>query len=131
MSNQSRQYGAPVDPKRPKNKRGSSEGSVLYGQTVRDNSEPKTKKEDPSPTTRVVNLFHKNADTDARPESAHHTLGPGNAQASPGDHTHDGGNSKKILDGYALQGSKSNFATVAPSLIAALKRLGMKDETTP
>jgi hypothetical protein len=43
-----------------------------------------------------VNLFHLNSDRDAGPTSQHHTLGLGPSQASPGNHTHDGRNSKRI-----------------------------------
>jgi hypothetical protein len=43
-----------------------------------------------------VNLFHLNSDRDAGPTAQHHTLGLGPSQASPGNHTHDGRNSKRI-----------------------------------
>jgi hypothetical protein len=43
-----------------------------------------------------VNLFHLNSDRDAGPTSQHHTLGLGPSQASPGNHIHDGRNSKRI-----------------------------------
>ena len=43
-----------------------------------------------------VNLFHLNSDRDAGPTSQHHTLGLGPSQASPGNHNHDGRNSKRI-----------------------------------
>lgn len=39
---------------------------------------------------------HTRADTDLSPRSLHHTLGTKHNQASPGDHYHDGTNSKKI-----------------------------------
>ncbi len=39
---------------------------------------------------------HIRADTDISPRSLHHTLGTKHNQASPGDHNHDGANSKKI-----------------------------------
>lgn len=125
----SRQYGAPRDPSRgPEGSRGG--GASLYGQQSRDSAEPKTKAEDPSPSAPVVEKFHKNADTDVRRESIHHTLGPGQAQASPGDHTHDGGTARKLLDGYILTGSKANPTTMWPSIIQCLVRLGADDNTT-
>ena len=37
-----------------------------------------------------------NSDRDAGPTAQHHTLGLGPSQASPGNHTHDGRNSKRI-----------------------------------
>jgi hypothetical protein len=43
-----------------------------------------------------VNLFHLNSDRDAGPTAQHHTLGLGPSQASPGNHNHDGRNSKRI-----------------------------------
>lgn len=121
---QSRQYGAAPLPIRA-----SSGGSTPYGQ--QGINEPKTKKEDPSPSTVVVLRFHKNADTDVRPESIHHTLGPQGSQASPGDHSHDAGTSKKLLKGYNLTGSKTTPSTMWPSIIICLVRLGATDNTTP
>lgn len=130
-----RQYGAPVDPR--ENSRGGrgrsaagGESSQSYGQQNRSAAEPPTKKEDPSPTGRIVEAFHKNADTDTRRESIHHTLGPQASQASPGDHTHDGGSSKALLEGFILTGNKSNPITMWPSILNALKELGAKDQTT-
>lgn len=46
-----------------------------------------------------VNIFHLNSDKDAGPGALHHTLGLGPTQASPGNHTHDGRNSKRIKGG--------------------------------
>ena len=37
-----------------------------------------------------------NSDRDAGPTAQHHTLGLGPSQASPGNHTHDGRNSKRL-----------------------------------
>jgi hypothetical protein len=53
--------------------------------------------ENPKPPAQAVEDFHTNSDSDARAESQHHTLGPSPSQASPGDHTHDGGDSALIL----------------------------------
>jgi phage terminase large subunit-like protein len=39
-------------------------------------------------TSLEVEEFHVNDDVDVRPESHHHTTGPGPAQAAPGDHNH-------------------------------------------
>lgn len=39
---------------------------------------------------------HSRSDVDLSPRSLHHTLGIKHNQASPGDHNHDGYNSKKI-----------------------------------
>jgi hypothetical protein len=71
---------------------------------------------------------HTNADTDGSQTSLHHTLGQGHNQSSPGDHIHDGKNSKRI-------GAKKNpaFPTTAgaaysqaqmQTVIDALRTLG-------
>ena len=44
----------------------------------------------------TVNAFHINSDVDKSALSQHHTLGLLSTQASPGDHNHDGKNSKRI-----------------------------------
>jgi hypothetical protein len=77
-----------------------------------------------------VEMFHRNADTDVRAESLHHTLGPSNTQASPGGHNHDGGDSSLILEGMTISGSQSG-GTAWASIIACLVRLGAKDTSTP
>lgn len=43
-----------------------------------------------------VNDFHSNSDVDKSTLAQHHTLGPQPNQASPGDHNHDGRNSRKL-----------------------------------
>jgi hypothetical protein len=43
-----------------------------------------------------VNAFHLNSDRDSSATALHHTLGLNPGQASPGNHTHDGKNSKRI-----------------------------------
>jgi hypothetical protein len=43
-----------------------------------------------------VNEFHANSDVDKSTISQHHTLGIQPNQASPGDHNHDGRNSRRI-----------------------------------
>jgi hypothetical protein len=77
----------------------------------------------------TVNKFHEKADTDSSQEALHHTLGPKHDQSSPGDHTHNGKNSRKILAGTTLTGSKGGNAAVA-SIVAALVKLGATDTTT-
>lgn len=86
-------------------------------------------KDNPRPDAAAVEDFHTNADTDIRRESLHHTLGPGEAQAAPGSHSHDGGDSALLLSGMTLSGSRGgNVALI--SVIAALVRLGATDNTT-
>lgn len=50
-------------------------------------------------TSEQVNIFHLNSDKDAGAGALHHTLGLGPTQASPGNHNHDGRNSKRIRGG--------------------------------
>lgn len=91
---------------------------------------PEVKKPDPYPSAQDVLNAHKNSDVDNSETSQHHTLGPESYQASPGDHTHDGGNSPLLLSGYTLNGVKANPGTVLPSIIQCLARLGATDATT-
>src|SRR4030095_3962840 len=44
-------------------------------------------------SAKQVTQLHKSADTDGSTKAIHHTLGPASNQASPGNHTHDGGQS--------------------------------------
>lgn len=44
-----------------------------------------------------VTDFHKYSDIDGTSISQHHTLGPGANQASPGNHSHDGGASQALV----------------------------------
>lgn len=76
-----------------------------------------------------VEKFHQNSDVDVREKSQHHTLGPSPTQAAAGNHRHDGGDSPLLLEGVTLSGSRDgNVAMV--SIIAALVKLGAKDNTT-
>lgn len=52
-------------------------------------------------TPSAVADIHRLADTDASQTAAHHTLGIAPTQATQGDHTHDGRNSKVLTD-YAV-----------------------------
>lgn len=47
-------------------------------------------------TSDEVNTLHLNSDKDAGPGALHHTLGQNPSQAAPGNHTHNGRNSKRI-----------------------------------
>lgn len=50
-------------------------------------------------TSEQVNILHLNSDKDAGAGALHHTLGLGPTQASPGNHDHDGRNSKRLKAG--------------------------------
>ena len=81
------------------------------------------------PASEEVESFHTNADTDARKESVHHTLGVSENQAASGNHNHRGGDSVLLLSGITLTGSRAgNIALL--SVIQALVALGATDSTT-
>lgn len=77
---------------------------------------------------KTVNEFHKKDDVDSSWDSHHHTLGTKHDQASPGDHTHNGENSKRLLQGTTITGSRASGAALV-SVIDALEKLGATDNT--
>lgn len=77
-----------------------------------------------------VEKLHRNADTDVRRESVHHTLGPRPSQAAAGDHKHDGSDSALLLGGVTITGSRASSTAILPSIIAALVKLGATDSST-
>ena len=76
-----------------------------------------------------VDDFHEQSDLNTRSEAQHHTLGPSQNQAAPGNHTHDGGTSVPLWDGNTLSGSRGGNMALA-SVIAALVQKGAIDATT-
>lgn len=83
-----------------------------------------------SPLPQVVTAFHKRADTDGSQFAAHHTLGIQHNQASPGDHKHDGQNSKLIMDGVVITGSRGGNVALTNLILALASALGFTDSTT-
>lgn len=82
------------------------------------------------PSARDVEDFHTNADTNVRPESIHHTLGPSPSQSSPGDHNHkNDGKSVPLMEGETITGAKGGNTALA-SVIAVLVKYGAIDSTT-
>lgn len=84
------------------------------------------------PSSKEVEEFHRNADTDGSSKSVHHTLGSGQSQAAPGNHTHTGGDSvtlDRLLDGVTISGSKRG-GSVQAKIIAALVGLGATDTSS-
>lgn len=77
---------------------------------------------------KAVNEFHKKDDVDSSWDAHHHTIGTKHDQVSPGDHTHNGTNSLRILKGTSITGSRSGGAALV-SVIAALVKLGATDST--
>lgn len=81
-----------------------------------------------TPSSATVGKFHTNSDVDSTTTSQHHTLGLGHNQSAPGDHTHNGKNSKRI--GKGLDASFPTTAGAAytqaqmQAVIDALRDLG-------
>lgn len=90
---------------------------------------PAIDKSDPNADSKIVNKFHEKDDVDSSQTAHHHTLGVRHDQASSGDHTHNGKNSRKILAGTTINGSRSGGAALV-SVIDALEKLGATDATT-
>lgn len=85
---------------------------------------------DKIPPAHDVEEFHRNADTDKRPEAIHHRLGKGPNQASPGNHNHDGRDSTALLGGFTITGSRSTqTASVISQILVALEEIGLSDGT--
>ncbi len=82
----------------------------------------------PVPTSQEVTKAHTNADTNASTSALHHTLGQGHNESSPGDHTHNGKNSKKIGKGldaaFPTTAAGAYSAAQIQSIINALRNLG-------
>jgi hypothetical protein len=83
----------------------------------------------PKPDSQVVDDFHTNSDLDMRQESQHHTLGAGQNQAAPGNHTHRGGDSELLLTGLTITGSRGGNAALL-SVINILVELGATNSST-
>lgn len=92
----------------------------------------KEEKSNLTPDPRSVNLFHARSDVDSSPSAQHHTLGISHNQASPGDHIHDGRNSKLIGEGLSLtiSGSRGGNAAVASIITMLQKVIDFTDNTT-
>lgn len=76
-----------------------------------------------------VEKLHDQSDSDTRSESQHHTLGSGQNQAAPGNHTHDGSNSTFLWAGVTITGARGGNQALA-SVISALVQKGAVDSTT-
>ena len=76
-----------------------------------------------------VDDFHEQSDLNTRSEAQHHTLGPSQNQAAPGNHTHDGGTSVPLWEGNTITGSRGGNMALS-SVIAILVQKGAVDATT-
>lgn len=56
----------------------------------------------------LINSMHETSDVDVSTLSFHHTLGAKPNQASPGNHTHDGGSSKSLFKTFSGNGVTSS-----------------------
>lgn len=81
------------------------------------------------PPYQAVQQFHTNADANADTNALHHTLGSQAAQASPGDHTHDGGLSNPLFQGKTISGVRGSSA-YNQSIEALLVALGAGNTAT-
>ncbi len=75
-----------------------------------------------------VNQIHDESDLDTRGEAQHHTLGSNQSQASPGNHSHDGGTSPFLWEGATITGSRGGNMALA-SVISILVQKGAVDST--
>ena len=82
----------------------------------------------PIPSSRESELQHTNSDIDSSKTAQHHTLGLDPNQASPGSHTHNGSNSKRIGAGLNLSFPTTANASYSQAqmqaVIDALRNLG-------
>lgn len=76
-----------------------------------------------------VDDFHEQSDLNTRSEAQHHTLGPSQNQAAPGNHNHDGGTSIPLWEGNTITGSRGGNMALA-SVISILVQKGAVDSTT-
>lgn len=85
----------------------------------------------PGLNPREVNEIHKLSDKDVSREAQHHSLGINPYQASPGDHDHDGRNSKLLATSApeVVTGSRGGNAALA-SLLTALANKGIITDST-
>jgi hypothetical protein len=88
------------------------------------------KKPQDAPDPTAVNLFHSRSDVDSSATAQHHTLGVKHDQASPGDHKHDGRNSKQLMDNITITGSTGGNVALQNLLIALSDALGFINNTT-
>lgn len=74
------------------------------------------------PSSTEVQKAHSNSDVDASTTAQHHTLGIAHNQAAPGDHNHNGKNSKKLGKGL-----DPAFPTVAAGAYSAVQMQAVID----
>jgi len=80
---------------------------------------------------RTVLAFHRQSDSDSRPEAQHHTLGKGRNQACEGGHVHDGTTSNVLLSSTISGSRTNNMNDIMNQLLNELTKLGIINATTP
>jgi hypothetical protein len=90
----------------------------------------KKPKERESLPPKDVNAVHARSDVDTGWQAQHHSLGVKHNQAAAGDHKHDGQNSKKLMEGISVTGSRSSGAALADLLTKLSTSLGFTNNTT-
>lgn len=90
----------------------------------------KSPKQKNSPAPQEVNRFHDRSDVDSHWQAQHHTLGVKHDQAAPGDHKHNGENSKLLMEGISISGAKGGNVALTNLITALADALGFTDNTT-
>jgi hypothetical protein len=82
------------------------------------------------PSTKFLDFLHLKASV-TRPEDIHHSIGTGGNEAAPGNHTHDGKNSKLLFDpvittltDLPAAPTSAQIQTTVNNINAALRLLG-------
>ena len=74
------------------------------------------------PSEAVADWLHGRAST-TRPEDIHHRIGFGSTEASPGNHQHNGKDSKMILDGANVTLSDITAAATGAQIATAVNAI--------
>jgi hypothetical protein len=85
-----------------------------------------------NPSPQEVVAFHQRSDSDSAPTAQHHTLGTKRNQASPGDHIHNGINSRNLGtgQGFVLTGAKGGNVALANLITMLSEWIEFTDATT-
>lgn len=85
-----------------------------------------------NPAPEEVRAFHTRSDSDSAVTAQHHTLGTKRTQASPGDHIHNGINSRLVGsgEGTVLTGAKGGNVALANLIAMLANYIDFTDATT-
>lgn len=90
----------------------------------------KSTKQKTTPSPSDVNALHARSDVDSGWQAQHHSLGIKHNQAAAGDHKHNGQDSRKIMEGITITGSKGGNVALADLISKLSASLGFTDGTT-